>query len=74
MKLYCFKLLSSLVWILCLCLSYHSITISQNLLLPVKLLKGRDIPLSAFPKDTTSELARFSPHYPFNAKRQARKL
>jgi len=30
--------------------------------------------LSAFSKDTTSELASLSPHYPFYAKRQAGKL
>jgi len=32
------------------------------------------IPLSALPKDITSELAGLSPHYPFYAERQAGKL
>jgi len=38
---------------------------SCHLLLPVQLLKGRAIPLSALPKDTASELASLSPHQPF---------
>jgi len=36
--------------------------------------KVEAIPLSALPKDTTSELAGLSPHYPFNAERQTGKL
>jgi len=36
--------------------------------------KVEAIPLSALPMDTTSELAGLSPHYPFNAERQAGKL
>jgi len=36
--------------------------------------KGRGIPSSALPKDTTSELAGLSSHYLFNTKRQAGKL
>jgi len=35
---------------------------SDSLLLPVLPLKGRGNPLSALPKDTTSELAGLSPH------------
>jgi len=42
--------------------SYHS-----------KIEANQAIPLS-LPKDTKSELARLSPHYPFNAERQAGKL
>jgi len=39
-------------------------------------LKVEAIPLSALPKDTTSELAGLSPHYKtlLNAERQAGKL
>ena len=37
-------------------------------------LQVRKFPLSAFPKGTTSELAGFSPHYPFRVERQAGKL
>jgi len=36
--------------------------------------KVEAIPLSALLKDTTSELADLSSHYPFNAERQAEKL
>jgi len=35
---------------------------SCHLLLPVKSLKVKVIPVSALPKDTTSELADLSPH------------
>jgi len=36
--------------------------------------KGRAIPLSALPQDTTSELAGLSSHYPLFAEREAGKL
>jgi len=36
--------------------------------------KAEAIPLSALPKDTTSELAYLFSHFPFNAERQAGKL
>jgi len=36
--------------------------------------KVETIPLSALPKDTTSELACLSSHYPFNVGRQVEKL
>jgi len=36
--------------------------------------KVEEISLSDLPKDTTSELAGLSSHYPFNAERQAGKL
>jgi len=38
------------------------------------LSKVETIPLSALPKDTTSEFAGLSSHYAFNAERQTGKL
>jgi len=37
-------------------------------------LKGGGVPLSVFPKDTTSELAGFFSHFSLFAERQAEKL
>jgi len=36
--------------------------------------KVEAIPLTALPKNTTSKLSDFSPHYPVNAKCQAGKM